>query len=257
MATRNNSETVNTELGSSTEVEEHSSGESSETETVPAVNIGELEAKLQTAKDNLEQTGVSFQEIAQQGDMPKMLEAAEAVKKAQKDVALAENAFKAATWSLRAADREDLVSKLKDYIQMSLLDFNDAHNGEVTLEQALELDITGFGVLFLEEGPEITVQVKNAGMAPASGRKVSGTRHPGETSRTKSLWNFQDSNYTSRNLLEQFGGEDGAKALYRYDHWKELGMKFSPGVDTSVKKLARSMGWNEDTDNRILTHLPQ
>lgn len=225
-------ESVNTEPETATETQ--------------APDIPALEAAVSEAKATLTNREGEFKAAAGEGEIAKMLAAAEAVKTAQRAVDRATREYQAATWEFRAAERDAQADELKAAIELAL--------EEIRADTMRELGITGLGVIFADGVATVTVQ--KLGSKPVTSGKRSATRKPAGDTRSRSLWEFGGENFTSRELLERFGGEDGKKAIDKADNWKAHGLKFSPGFDTPVKKLAKSMGWDEDTDTRVLTHMP-
>lgn len=201
-------------------------------------DIQPLEAALAEAKAKLDTATAAFMTAGSGGDMKAMLEAADAVKAAQRVVERAQAAVTAATFEIRAGERMALAVEIKGAVETLIQGFN---------EQAHNLAISGVHVTFLPDGTFTTSITDSA--KPAGKRNVSSTRTPGTTGEGKgrNLWLLDGRQYTSRELLLERGGAEGQLAVEQAakdgpNGWVARGLKAGPGFDAAVKKLAAELG---------------
>ena len=215
--------------------------ENSVEQTAPATentpNIPALEAALAEAKGKLDTATATFMTAGSGGDMKAMLEAADAVKAAQRVVERAQAAVTAATFEIRAGERMALAVEIKAAVEQLIGTFNErAHN----------LAISGVHVTFLPDGTFTTSITDSA--RPVGKRNVSSTRTPGTgESKGRNLWLLDGRQYTSRELLLERGGAEGQLAVEQAakdgpNGWVARGLKAGPGFDAAVKKLAADLG---------------
>lgn len=205
-----------------------------------APDIPALEKAYKDAGSAVTKATKALEEAAKSGDVKAMLEAADVVKKAQADEGRAKAKFDAATFELRAAERLKFAVEVKEAIAKFVERFD---------KKARDLNLTGIHVAFGAEGT--TVSITDAAKAPGKRTVASG----GSRTSNRGNWTLNGKEYTSAELLLEFGGEKGAEAVNKARNWQALGLKFSPGFDAPLKALAKSMGW-DGTENRTLTQLP-
>lgn len=215
--------------------------ENSGEQTAPATDntpdIPALETALAEAKGKLDAATTAFMAAGSGGDMKAMLEAADAVKAAQRVVERAQAAVTAATFEIRAGERMALAVEIKAAVEALIDGFN---------EQAHTLALSGVHVTFLPDGTFTTSITDSA--KPVGKRAVSTTRTPGTgESKGRNLWLLDGRQYTSRELLLERGGADGQLAVEQAakdgpNGWVARGLKAGPGFDAAVKKLAAELG---------------
>lgn len=215
-----------------------------EAQAEATVDVAAIEAKVAEAQATLDKATATFTEAGKAGELKGMLEAADAVKAAQKAVERAKAELANATYSIRAEERMALAVELKARTEELVAEFE---------ERARALSLTGIHVSFA--GETTTVSVTDSAK-PVGKRTVSGSRKPASgEGRARNLWLYQGEKYTSRELLLNFGGEEGALAVRRAskdesdpESWVNRPgkdgqpQKFGPGFDAPVKKLAGEIG---------------
>lgn len=217
--------------------------------------LRELSDNLTEAKARLEAAGVSRDIIA-------MLEWAGKVKLLESQVVKAEKVVKDAEFERTAEERMTASLQLKDAVT--------AFAGTIDLGAIYPIGLRGFSVTFNDDGStNVNVQAANPPSKVGAVRKVGVTK-PGGTPNPRSTWiaDFQGGRgYTTREMLETFGGEDGMIAIRKtiaddpeYGYAGKLTASgkpvTNPGFNVEAEKLARTMGWDGDRENRRLLHEP-
>ena len=196
-----------------------------------------LTAAVNTASATLAEAQAALQTAAASNDLKAMLAAADTLKAAERNREKAQNALDAATFELKAEERMAFSLGVKEGLEAYIAE-------NVDLVRFAEL---GLKVIRIDVDPDNPTSPLVSVVTPekAKAARTSATREPG-ASRGKSAWHYNGSTYTSAELLEQFGGEAGAKAIDKARNYKEYGLKFSPGFDSEVKKLAKELGATRD-----------
>lgn len=194
--------------------------------------------------------------VAGGADVKTMVAISGRLSAAQAEVTKAHEKVKGAEYALKAQERSDFKEALANAVRT----FLDSVDGT----KARELSIAGFAVTFADDATSIVVNEKV--IVGAKTGKVGRPKSEGikSTGQGAGGWNFNGETYSSRSLLESFGGERGAIAIDRATNWKEprwgpngdTPMSAGPGFDAPVKVLARTMGW-DGGDSHQLIHLPQ
>jgi hypothetical protein len=217
-----------------------------ETPEVPAVNVEALDQAIATAQAEVDAVQGTFADAA--GDLTKMLEFAEAIKRAKASLDRA-NANKAsALYDLLATERVEFSTDLREQVHEFIAPFED---------RARELSLTSVHVTF---GPDGGIQVSVMDSSrPVAKRSVSRTPSAGNGTsadgKNRNAWTMPDgSTYSSQQLLLKYGDEIspgfGELAVDRAHNWKEPKwgpngnepMKSGPGFNAEVTKLAAKIG---------------
>lgn len=230
-----------------------------ETSITPEVKVTPADVtRLTTAVADAEQgilkANAEMERLFTTKDIAAVLKQADVVKAAERDLAKAKTALERGTWDLRKDERMNASIELKAAAEKFVTGLK--------LPKFIELGLRGFSVTFNKDDGSFNVNIGEPAQKAAP-RARSESTSSGE-SKPRSLWTFNGTAYSSRELLEQFGGEAGEKAIDRATNWQQpkwgpngdQPMASGPGFDTAVKTLARKMGWNGG-DERELTHNPE
>lgn len=216
---------------------------------------GALTRKLEEAREAHTTLLAQFAGAMSSGDMKTVLELADKVKLAERNVEKAEKAVKDADFLARATERGEVTDALHAFVKA---------NVEMYLQNEPRVLEFGMKAITVALNPDGAVNVSITGPSRPSGgttgeRKPKGEKNGTAAAKPRSAWVLTfDGNreVISADLLAEFGGEEGAKAIDRARNHEAYGMKLSPGFDVPLKKLARRMGWIEG-EERVLTHLPE
>ena len=194
-----------------------------------------LDTNLNEALASLVNAQATFIAAGASGDMKAMLDGAEAVKKAEREVEKATTAKNSWLFNQKSAERGAVAGKihadLKAFIASS-----------VDVAGAAAIGLTGISIIFNKDDGSVAVNVM-AEKGPAAPKVGGSTRIPGTGGgKGRNKWLFNGAEYSSHDLLITFGGDEGAKAIDRARNFENYGMKFSPGFDAPVKKLAKEIG---------------
>lgn len=197
----------------------------------PAVD--ELAAAVTTAEAGLVTATEALQKAAKSGDVKAMLDASTGIQNAQKALERAKAAIVTRDFERLSGERMEFTSGLHDALKEFLADYGTDFE---------RLGLTAIHCRF-DNGTAL-VDITARDVKPAAG----STRGPsaGGGNKGKSVWHYQGKTFTSAELLEQFGGEAGSKAIDKARNFANYGLKFSPGFDSEVKKLAATLGATRD-----------
>lgn len=232
--------------------ESESNSTSTEVKTLTPADVSRLETAIKETEAKLAAANGEMEKLMSSKDISAVLKQADVVKQAERDLAKAKLAYERGTYDLKKEERMAAAVELKTAVEK--------FTNSVKLEKYTGLGLRGFSVVFNGEGGfNVNIGEPAQKGAPKGVRKSTAA---GE-SKARALWALGGEQYTSRQLLETFGGQRGADAIDRAENWREprwgpnhdAPMAAGPGFDAAVKALARSMGWNGD-DDRILTHEP-
>lgn len=192
--------------------------------------LGELESAFLTAQNARISAEENVLVVAKNNptitDLQTAMTAADTAKKAE---AKAKTAYDTAKFNAENAGRMAAAVDMKDAISEFIAN-------TPAVETAFGMGITSCTITRTEDGTFL-VNVNTGVKAPrAASAGGTGTR------KGKVAWVKDGAEYTSRQLLETFGGDAGAEALNRVDNWQTLGLKHNPGFDGAVKKLAGEIG---------------
>lgn len=201
---------------------------------------------IEAAREAITSSELHFRALPKNSSMAEFLEAAKQVELAQRKLQSLEAAKVAAEFALKNEERLALSQTLHDQTKAA---FGD-------ISQYTAVGINGLTVSFNKDDGSVAVNVITVG---APRKTTNTTRIPGTggTQKPRALWTYQGNTYTTRELLTTFGGEAGAKAVYEATEGyktkitKDGKPATSPGFDTEVKRLARSLGWNDNADRII------
>lgn len=206
-------------------------------------SILELEGTFQTAMVALQEASDNVLRVAQGGgDLPAIEAAVNAKKAAETAAARAETAYKNAKFIADNAERMAAGVAAKEFLK-TILD-NDAITGAFKLGIiGLHIGADNDGVLHITVNDGVTKGAPRAVRAAAGGG--SGT-----VRRGKKRWSYNGGEYTSKELLLEFGGDAGAMAVDKAEHWQEprwgangdTPLAHNPGFDAAVTKLAGDIG---------------
>lgn len=215
-------------------------------------SVERLEDKLAEHRAALETAEKAFLAAGKSGKLDEMLSAGESVKTAKRNLERVENELKRLTWETRNAERMERSVQLKEAV--------DSFMATVNVGELHSIGITGVNISFADGKPTVNVTAERPPSTGGKGRKSS---EPG-SGPSRVRWVYDGQEYSSRDLLQTFGGEEGELAIRRAsknpddpESWLAKGQKFSPGFDQPVKALARRMGWDgNETEQRQLSQLP-
>lgn len=220
------------------------------------MDVTALETALNEARAKVEAATQTVASAMDAKDIKAMLEAAKVLEQAQNAAAKAQRAYEAGTWELRNEERMQVSVALKSAVETFL--------GTVDLQTPIGLGLRGFDVTFDPESADNPFVVNVRGDKPATSGKAGRPKGTGEggSSKPRALWMLNGEQIGSAELLERFGGPEGAKAIDKarnYANYRNSAgepLKYSPGYDSEVKALAKKMGWDGE-DTRVLLHEPR
>ncbi len=206
-------------------------------ETMEAPEDDTLDTALVDAQTALATVQSELQVAAVANDLKAMLAASTALTVANRNVEKAQTAVDNAGFERKSAERMEFSVSLKEMIE-------DYVEDEIDTARMRDLGLRGIHITVDETTGKAIISI-TAKDAPKA--KSASTREPGAPRNSaKGNWNYNGGSYASSELLLQFGGVDGAKAVDRARNPKDYGMKLSPGFDAAVKKLARDIGATRD-----------
>jgi len=211
-------------------------------------------ANLDAAKAALTSAGAS-------GDIDAMVEAAGKVRACEAQVVKTAKAVKDAEFNRNSEARLAASVELKATVGTFVDGFD--------LPTIYAIGLRGFSVTFNEDG-SANVNVQGMQAPSAAGRVRKDAPTGGEGKVPRALYMLNGRGYTSRELLETFGGEKGRIAIartrpaseepeYGWDKNKLTANgkpQSNPGFDSEAKALAKRMGW-DGNEPRILTREPE
>lgn len=217
---------------------------------------GALTKKLDEARATVAELEATMAVALDAKDMATLLAANEKLGVAKRTLEKAEKAVKDADFEARTAERMAVTESLHAYVKDAVESFLAGD------PRVIEL---GMKAITVALNPDGSCNVSVTGPSRPSGgtgeRKAKASSNGSGETKPRAMWTLAfegGRTIGSAELLTEFGGEEGAHAIYMArDGWKEKGAKFSPGYDPQVKKLAKSMGWDGDNDTRVLTHQPE
>lgn len=178
------------------------------------------------------------------GDITAMLSAGRAVEAAEREVNKCKLAVDQAQYAAKNAARDTAKVALQNSIQSFL--------GTLDIVSFPLVDISGFGVLFVDGGATVSVQTKSTPGSKAPGKTTSSGKQ-----RAKTVWTLAfdgGREIKSRALLLEFGGQIGADAVAAVDAAAASGAN-NPGWQKQLDALATSMGYTGGVD-RVLMQRP-
>ena len=204
--------------------------------TVPTVPTQEaidaLNKALVEAESNLAAQEKALVDSMKKGDVTAMLAVVNTRNAAVLAVTKAKRAYDDAVYLSKNQARINASVEAKAAIMLAV------ESPEVI--NAFDLGVSGISITRDAEG-HFTVTVAGVNRTVAKAPRAKGESNGSGKGRIQ--WSFNGQTYTSRQLLEANATKDYvAEALNKVDNWKELGLKFSPGFDTAVKKLAAELG---------------
>lgn len=201
------------------------------TPTTPStpVDVADLKAKIVEQEAVAQAALVEAQAAVDAKDIRGMIAASDKAKQAEANVARLTKQIDRAEYDTRKVEREGLVEQFVANVPGLF--------AQVDVANVRSLSITGLVVLFNEDGTvtcTVNTKAKDAGVATTigQGRKGGGTV----------TWVKDGVEYKSRALIEQFGGADGVAALDKADNPANYNLKYSPGFNGFVVKLAKEIG---------------
>lgn len=192
------------------------------------VNVDELKAKiveLSAAQDAAEQEAMA---AATNKDIRGMISATDKAKQAMAGIERVQKQIDRAEYDVRKVERENLVQQFVDNVPGLF--------AQVDVANVRSLSITGLVVSFNEDGTvscTVNTKAKDAGVNTkiGSGKTRGGT-----------IWLYNGTEYKSRELISQFGGDEGVAALDKADNPGKYNLKYSPGFNAFVVGLASKLG---------------
>lgn len=146
----------------------------------------------------------------------------------------------AAKFAVRAVEKLNTAITKRDFEKNNEIRLGVSQRISQVFGQ-VPVDATAYGLgirsirVDIQEDGSTTVSVGTLSQsAPRTSTAGTGV------SRGRSAWLYNGGSYTSAELLEQFGGEAGAAAIFKARN-PEAG-KASAGFDGAVKKLAKELG---------------
>jgi hypothetical protein len=214
--------------------------------------MARLTAAVADAQAKLDAANAEFIRLVGEGDTAGALKASKLIEPAEKDVARATTQFDRGSYEARKDERMAASVKLKALVEKFTAGLKQA--------EYTELGLKGFSVAFVKEDGTFNVSIgEPAPVKAATASTATGVQKP------RAEWTYEPTGevFTSRRLIQTYGGEAGEVAIDRAENWREARwgpngdepMKSGPGFDSFVKKLATSMGWNGGADH-VLTHEP-
>lgn len=206
-------------------------------------SIAELESAYQTAMAALQEASDNVLRVAQGGgDLPAIEAAVTAKKTAETAAARAESAFKQAKFIADNAERMAAGVAAKEFLASILT--------EDAIVNAFKLGIVGLHIT--ADGDGVLHATVNDGVTKGAPRAVRAAAGGGSGTvrRGKKRWSYNGGEYTSKELLLEFGGDAGAQAVDKAEHWQEprwgdngdTPLAHNPGFDKAVTKLAGDIG---------------
>ncbi len=199
-------------------------------------DVDPLDSALVEAQNTLATVQTELQAAASANDLKGMLDASTRLTAANRAVEKAQAALDNAGFERKSAERMEFSVALKENVETYVSGLDTA--------KMRELGLRGIHITVDETtgAPIISITAKDAPKA-----KSASTREPGAPrTSAKGNWNYKGGSYASSELLLQFGGEAGIKAVDRARNFKDYDMKYSPGFDAAVKKLAADIGATRD-----------
>lgn len=218
---------------------------------------GALTKKLDEARATVSELEATMAAALDAKDMATLLAANEKLGTAKRTLEKAEKAVKDADFEARTAERMAVTESLHAYVKDAVESFLAGD------PRVIELGMKAITVALNPDGScnvSVTGPSRPSGGTGERKAKAASSNGTGD-SKPRALWTLAfegGRTIGSAELLTEYGGQDGADAIYMArEGYKEKGAKFSPGYDPQVKRLAKSMGWDGDNETRVLTHLPE
>jgi hypothetical protein len=218
----------------------------------PAIDVARLQAAYEEAVSKHAEAQAEFDRLVKAGDTPAALAASKLIDPAFEAIGRARKRYDDGAYEARNDERMAASVKLKALVEK--------FTAGLKLAEYTDLSLKGFSVTFVPEDGTFTT---NIGL-PAAPKAAAASNGTG-VQKPRAEWTFEPTGevFTSRRLIQTYGGEAGEVAIDRAENWREpkwgpdgdQPMKSGPGFDSFVKKLATSMGWNGGADH-ILTHNP-
>lgn len=213
------------------------------TPTTPSapVDVADLRAKI-TEQEAVAQAALTEAQAAVDAkDIRGMIAASDKAKQAEANVARLTKQIDRAEYDTRKVERENLVEQFVANVPGLF--------AQVDVANVRSLQITGLVVSFNEDGTvtcTVNTKAKDAGVKTDIGKGSKG----------KIDWLYNGMSYKSSDLIEQFGDENfpmpekdnpkglgaGAYAIDKAKNPQDYNLKYSPGFNAFVTKLAEKIG---------------
>ena len=200
------------------------------TETNP---VAELESAFLTARNTLETVSKNALAVAQGGGSLEDIQAAMVtVQKAKAEAVKAENAFKAAEFQETNRVRLAVAVAAHDKVAALVTDSD--------IQAAFAAGIVGIHMTRDSDG-NINVTV-NSGLGKSP--KAAGTTggRVGQKRVGKNRWTVNGTTMTTRQMITDFGGDEGVEVINKVDNWQALGLARNPGWEKFAVTLAEKIG---------------
>ncbi len=186
-------------------------------------NLAKAEAALATANGNITQAAAT-------NNIPGMIAAGKEIETANKAIDAANKAITRASYETRSAERNAATDTLKGIA--------DSLAAAIDIPAYVKLSITGFSVTFTDDGTAtVNVNVKGAPKTSSGEKAPKATVGGGRVQ-----WHYQGGVLTGREMVELYGEDSDKARIVKADNWKEDGQKYFPGIDSTVKMVAKRIG---------------